>query len=140
MDEVKECKLVEFKPPEFQARMQQMFQDGWKIARSRIRGGKYVVLFTRVVTMPAPDTSISAARTEWLFCDRLRWLRWVGDLTLANLSSATGLSISYLSDMERGRTLPSLATLYKLAAAYNMTASDLLRGVVLREEAGRDNE
>jgi transcriptional regulator with XRE-family HTH domain len=42
--------------------------------------------------------------------------------------------------MERGRTLPSLATLYKLAAAYNMTASDLLRGVVLREEAGRDNE
>ena len=35
-------------------------------------------------------------------------------MTLKNVSEKTGLSISYLSDIERGRTEPSLKTLIKI--------------------------
>ena len=76
--------------------------------------------------------------------ERLRWLRNRSNETLGTIALLAGISLPYLSDLERGRTLPSLATLYKLADAYNMTASELLRGVVLEmpdeSEAGRDDE
>lgn len=42
------------------------------------------------------------------------------EFTLKNLAEATGLSISFLSDIERGRTDPSVKTLLKIAAAFDM--------------------
>jgi XRE family transcriptional regulator, regulator of sulfur utilization len=50
----------------------------------------------------------------------LRALRTAHRKTLAQLAEQTGLSLSFLSDVERGRTDPSLETLRKIAAAYGM--------------------
>ena len=47
-------------------------------------------------------------------------------MTLKDVSISTGLSISFLSDIERGRTKPSLDTIYKLANCYKVDPSDLL--------------
>ena len=47
-------------------------------------------------------------------------LRAVRNMTLAELSTKTGLSISFLNDIEHGRTNPSLSTLEKIATAYGM--------------------
>lgn len=47
--------------------------------------------------------------------------------TLAQVSEATGLSVSFLSDIERGRTNPSLDTLEKLAHYYGASIEYLLR-------------
>lgn len=41
--------------------------------------------------------------------------------TLKDLAERCGLSVSYLSDLERGRTAPSYKTMEKLAAAFELT-------------------
>lgn len=51
---------------------------------------------------------------------QLRLMRGVRGLTLAQVADGTGLSISYLSDLERGRTNPSIETLEKIATFHNM--------------------
>lgn len=56
----------------------------------------------------------------------LRHLRKSQRLTLVEVSSETKLSVSYLSDIERGRTKPSLTTLEKLAACYRVSVNDIL--------------
>lgn len=56
----------------------------------------------------------------------LRRLRKKQRLTLANVGKETNLSVSFLSDVERGRTRPSLDTLEKLAACYNVSVKDVL--------------
>ncbi|MBX3084632.1 MAG: helix-turn-helix transcriptional regulator [Anaerolineae bacterium] len=63
------------------------------------------------------------------FEDRARELRNMRGLTLKDLSTATGLSISYLSDIERGRTIPTLSTLETLAKAFGISITDYLTGV-----------
>ena len=60
---------------------------------------------------------------------RLRQVRKKRRLTLADVSKSTGISVSFLSDIERGRTKPSLESLDKLADLYGMTMSELLEGV-----------
>ncbi len=71
--------------------------------------------------------------------ERLRWLRNRSNETLGTIALLADISLPYLSDLERGRTLPGLLVMARLAAAYGLTASELLRGVVLTE-AGRDDE
>ena len=61
--------------------------------------------------------------------ERLRELRQGRDLTLLQLSQETSLSVSYLSDMERGRTTPSLDTLEKIANFYQMPLGQLMASV-----------
>ena len=46
--------------------------------------------------------------------------------TLQKVFDETGISVSFLSDIERGRTKPSLETLQKLANYYQVNLSDLL--------------
>lgn len=48
------------------------------------------------------------------------------DLTLARVAEDTGLAVSFISDIERGNTKPSLATLQKLATYYQINLSELL--------------
>jgi len=56
----------------------------------------------------------------------LRRLRKKQGFTLAQVGKETDLSISFLSDVERGRTRPSLDTLEKLAACYHISVNDIL--------------
>jgi len=60
---------------------------------------------------------------------RLRAIRKQRKFTLADVGRETGLSVSFLSDVERGKTQPSLDTLEKLAAFYGLTINDLLEDV-----------
>lgn len=48
----------------------------------------------------------------------LRAMRHVHGKTLKDVSRVSGLSISYLSDLEHGRAMPTLETLEKIAAVY----------------------
>jgi len=61
--------------------------------------------------------------------ERLKELRTQRQLTLRELSERTELSVSYLSDIERGRTTPTLATLETLSGALDVTVIDFLSGV-----------
>jgi XRE family transcriptional regulator, regulator of sulfur utilization len=46
-----------------------------------------------------------------------------GSRTLKEFAELTGVSLPYISDLERGRTIPSIATLEKIARAcgYRLT-------------------
>src|SRR5882757_4793543 len=57
---------------------------------------------------------------------RLRALRQQHDLTLAGLSSATGISVSTLSRLESGQRRPTLELLLPLARAYRVQMDELV--------------
>jgi transcriptional regulator with XRE-family HTH domain len=61
--------------------------------------------------------------------DRIRELRKNKEETLKDISNSIDLSVSYLSDIERGRTNPSLQTLEIIANHFDITVTDLLSGV-----------
>jgi XRE family transcriptional regulator, regulator of sulfur utilization len=61
--------------------------------------------------------------------ERLRELRQERGQRLKDVSEIAGISIPYLSDLERGRTNPSLETLQTLANAYGISVADLLEPV-----------
>ena len=63
--------------------------------------------------------------------DRIRRLRNARQWTLKGLATKSFMSVSYLSDIERGRTPPSLKTLVRIARSLDMTPSQLLDGVDL---------
>lgn len=71
--------------------------------------------------------------------DRVRELRTGQNLTLRNLAEATGLSVSYLSDVERGRTNPSLKTVDLLADALGVSVNSLLTGVEFIEKPSEED-
>lgn len=61
--------------------------------------------------------------------ERLRELRTERGLRLKDVAARADISVPYLSDLERGRTNPSLDTLITLARAYEITVHDLLASV-----------
>ena len=61
--------------------------------------------------------------------DRLRMLRHQARYTLANVATDAGISVSFLSDMERGRTLPALDTLERIADVFGLSIGELLVNV-----------
>lgn len=64
-----------------------------------------------------------------LLGQRIRELRNLKGETLKDISTSTDLSVSYLSDIERGRTNPSLQSLETLARHFDLSVTDLLAGV-----------
>ena len=66
--------------------------------------------------------------------ERRRELGW----TLKRLADETGLSLPYLSDVERGRTQPSVKTLTRIAAGLGLNVTDLMAGVAEYGEASDD--
>lgn len=72
---------------------------------------------------------------------RLRALRRARRLTLRDVAERTQLSESFLSQLERGRTGASIASLQQIAAALGLAVSDLFapdggdRPLVLRRDA-----
>lgn len=57
---------------------------------------------------------------------RLRALRQQHDFTLADLATATGISVSTLSRLESGQRRPNLELLLPLARAYQVAVDDLI--------------
>lgn len=60
---------------------------------------------------------------------RLRAARKQKELTLKEVQSETGISFSFLSDIERGRTNPSLDTLRKLSAFYGVAIGEIMSDI-----------
>ncbi|HYC46653.1 MAG TPA: XRE family transcriptional regulator [Burkholderiales bacterium] len=56
---------------------------------------------------------------------RLKRLRELKGLTLEALAERTGLTKSYLSKVERGRSVPSISTAIKLAEGFDVAVGDL---------------
>lgn len=67
--------------------------------------------------------------------ERLKFYRKRSGKTLRELHGLTKLSISFLSDIERGKAMPSLATCQKLVDVYRITLSLLFSGVEVDADA-----
>lgn len=63
------------------------------------------------------------------FGERVRKLRKQRGWMLVELSVETGLGRVFLSNLENGKHEPKLGTIKKLAKAFGLTASQLLRGI-----------
>jgi DNA-binding transcriptional MerR regulator/quercetin dioxygenase-like cupin family protein len=74
---------------------------------------------------PEPPASPAAPEVDPTLGRRLRSLRTSKRLSLAEISSRTGLSISFLSAVERGQSGISLANLIKLADAFGTSIPGL---------------
>lgn len=59
--------------------------------------------------------------------DNIRKYRKSGKLTQKDLGEAIGISNTYLSDIETGRTNPSIKTLKKIARALDINYIELLK-------------
>jgi transcriptional regulator with XRE-family HTH domain len=57
---------------------------------------------------------------------RIRFLRRQRGMTLDTLSSASNLTKSYVSKVERGLSVPSISTAMKIAESFDITVSQLL--------------
>ena len=60
--------------------------------------------------------------------EQLRAIRLLRRLTLREVAEAAGVSESFVSQLERGRSSASVATLQRLAAAVGIEISDLFAG------------
>ncbi|MBO0735286.1 MAG: helix-turn-helix transcriptional regulator [Alphaproteobacteria bacterium] len=57
---------------------------------------------------------------------RIRFMRQQRNMTLEQLSAASGLTKSFISKVERGTSVPSISTAMKLAESFGLTVSQLL--------------
>ena len=64
---------------------------------------------------------------------RVRELRSSKGLSGRKLAAAAGISQPFLSQLESGQTSPAIATLYRIASALDVDASDILPGHVTEE-------
>jgi transcriptional regulator with XRE-family HTH domain len=62
-----------------------------------------------------------------IFGVRLKELRVKRGETIRSLAELTETSFTYISDMERGRKVPSLSMLLRLAAALDCKVTDLVK-------------
>ena len=65
------------------------------------------------------------------FGQRLRYLRRQRDLTQEQLAELVGISVEFLSNMERGINAPSFETLEQLAMSLNVSVKDLFDSEVM---------
>ncbi len=66
----------------------------------------------------------------WQLGKRIAFLRKQRGLTQLALSIESGLALSFVSDLERGKRNPSIETLWKIAKALDVSLEELLRGIV----------
>src|SRR3954447_24916324 len=88
----------------------------------------------------APTTAVANGAVHVELGARLRAIRQRRRKTLKEVAGAAGLSESFLSQLERGRTNATIATLQRLATALGIEVSDLFttgasRPRVLRRHA-----
>ncbi|MEM6876926.1 MAG: helix-turn-helix domain-containing protein [Bacteroidota bacterium] len=65
-------------------------------------------------------------RIRLIFALKIKYLRVKNDFSYHRLSDATGLSKSYLHDIEKGRKYPKIDKINALAAAFGVTYDDLV--------------
>ncbi len=78
---------------------------------------------------PAPQATDANAGGDPIgraLCERVAALRKQHKLTLEQLASASGVSRSMLSQIERGNANPTLAVTYRIAEAFGMTIGELI--------------
>ena len=63
----------------------------------------------------------------------VRYQRNINQQTLFDVSTKANISVSYLSDIERGRTLPSLYTVLMLAEALGVNYPELLGITIIND-------
>jgi transcriptional regulator with XRE-family HTH domain len=63
----------------------------------------------------------------------LRKIRIEKAMTQEELAHQAGMSVPYLSDIERGRSAPSLVVLVDLATALEITMADMFRDFEIAE-------
>lgn len=73
--------------------------------------------------MPRTRKKEPINRDGELFGARLKELRMKRGMTLQALADEAEMSLTYLSDMERGMKVPSLTTMIRLAAALRFKVS-----------------
>jgi transcriptional regulator with XRE-family HTH domain len=78
------------------------------------------------MTEPALSATETSGSLE--LGERLRAIRVLRRLTLREVADAAGVSESFVSQLERGRSNASVATLQRLAAALGIEISDLFGG------------
>ena len=62
---------------------------------------------------------------NFIYSNRIREIRKSKNLTLAEISSEIGISVAYLSDIERGNRHGSDGTLKRIADALGVAVADL---------------
>ena len=62
---------------------------------------------------------------NYAFVNRIREIRKAQHMTLAEVSGRIGVSIAYLSDIERGNRPGSYGSLQRIADALGVTVADL---------------
>lgn len=72
---------------------------------------------------PAVETAPEGTELSEMFGDEVRQLRKARDMKLAELSEKTGLSVGYLSQVERGISSPSIKALHSISRALGVTIS-----------------
>ncbi|MEM8584108.1 MAG: helix-turn-helix domain-containing protein [Bacteroidota bacterium] len=65
-------------------------------------------------------------RIRLIFALKIKYLRVKNDLSYHRLSDVTGLSKSYLHDIEKGRKYPKIDKINALASAFDVTYDDLV--------------
>lgn len=79
------------------------------------------------------DTNVKRLR-EKAFCQRLTFLTDKSEHSITEICRKVGISRTQFEDIERGKTLPSVAEIYNLAALFKVTP-DYLAGYVDDEKA-----
>ncbi len=74
----------------------------------------------------SPSEIVYPRETPLKMGDRIRFYRQERNLTLAGLASLSGLSYTYLCDIERGAALPSLNSLKNLSAILKIPVNNLI--------------
>jgi len=69
---------------------------------------------------------------------KLKQMRKENNLTLKELSNKSGVSISFISDIENGRRNPSIETLKVLARALDTSAGEFLKEEPMKETINKD--
>jgi transcriptional regulator with XRE-family HTH domain len=75
---------------------------------------------------PPDDVAETTASTLAAIGERIRELRQARNMTLQSLADITGLSVSMISLVERGKASPSIGSLISVASALGITMSDLM--------------
>lgn len=72
--------------------------------------------------MPGPNADPTLAAFGAVIRERRLELEW----SMEELAHRSGLTVGYVGSIERGRRNPSLTSIRSLAAAFEMSGSDLL--------------
>nr|WP_278189987.1 XRE family transcriptional regulator [Brevibacterium sp. ZH18] len=82
-------------------------------------------IFTKVSTACTVCEVSNYSETDASIGDRLRRRRKALQLTLQQVSDAAGITIGYLSQLERGRSVGSVSTLQKICEVLKLKVGDL---------------